>query len=85
MLANTPLVKNLQNDEYMKILLNDKSSLEELFAEIDVTEVRNELKSSHGNIEKIPANLKKLTNQTDYPEMLKNYFFKLKSSRVLCQ
>ncbi len=29
MLADTPLVKNLQNDEYMKILLNDKSSLEE--------------------------------------------------------
>lgn len=85
MLADTPLVKNLQNDEYMKILLNGKSSLEELFAEIDVTEVRNELKSSQGNIEKIPATLKKLTNQTDYPEMLKNYFFKLKSNGILCQ
>jgi hypothetical protein len=75
MLADTPLVKNLQNDEYMQILLNGKLNLQELFAEIDVTEVRNELKSTQGNIEKIPAKLKKLTNQTDYPEMLKNYFF----------
>jgi len=84
MLANTPLVKNLQNSEYMKILLNGKSCLEELFAEIDVTEVRNELKTSQGNIEKIPAKLKKLTNKSDYPEMLKNYFFELKSNGILC-
>ena len=68
----------------MKILLNGKSCLEELFAEIDVTEVRNELKTSQGNIEKIPAKLKKLTNKSDYPEMLKNYFFELKSNGILC-
>ena len=37
--SNTPLVKNSQDAEYMNILLNGKSSLEELFAEIDVTEV----------------------------------------------
>jgi hypothetical protein len=34
----------------MKLLLNGKSSLEELFAEIDVNEVRNELENSQGNI-----------------------------------
>ncbi len=84
MLANTPLVKNLQNDEYMKTLLNGSSSLEELFAEIDASEVRNELKVSQGNIEKIPAKLKKLTNKSDYPEMLKNYFFELQSNGILC-
>lgn len=32
MLADTPLVKNLDNDEYMKILLDGKANLEELFA-----------------------------------------------------
>jgi len=85
MLANTPLVKNLQNNEYMKVLLNGKSSLEELFAEIDATEVRNELKASQGNIEKIPAKLKKLTNKSDYPKMLKNYFLEQKSNGFLCQ
>lgn len=77
MLANTPLVKNLQNKDYMKILLKGKSTLEEFFAEIDATEVRNELKASHGNIEKIPNSLKKLTNKSDYPTMLKNYFLRI--------
>ena len=84
-MANTPLVKNMQNDEYMKILLSGKSDLEELFAEIDVTEVRNELKASGETIEKIPAKLKNLTDKPDYLEMLKNYFFELKSNGVLCQ
>ena len=84
MLANTPLVKNLQNSQYMRILLNGKSNLEEVFAEIDAIEVRNELKASQRNIEKIPAKLKKLTNKPDYPEMLKNYFFKVQSNGILC-
>jgi hypothetical protein len=34
MLADAPLVKNLDNDEYMKILLNGKNNLEELFANL---------------------------------------------------
>jgi hypothetical protein len=36
MLADTPLVKNLGNPTYMDILLDGKSSLEELFAEIEI-------------------------------------------------
>ncbi len=34
MLADTPLVKNLENPEYMKILLDGKRNLEELFADL---------------------------------------------------
>jgi hypothetical protein len=34
MLADTPLVKNLDNPDYMKIILDGKDNLEELFAEI---------------------------------------------------
>ena len=34
MLADTPLVKNLENLEYMEILLDGKDSLEELFSEL---------------------------------------------------
>jgi len=34
MLADTPLIKNLDNPEYVKILLNGKNDLEELFAEL---------------------------------------------------
>jgi hypothetical protein len=37
MLADTPLVKNLDNDEYMKILLDGKADLEGLFADLELT------------------------------------------------
>ena len=37
MIADTPLVKNLDNPDYMKILLEGKSGFEELFAELDQT------------------------------------------------
>ena len=83
MLANTPLVKNLQNPEYMKILLNGKPCLEELFAEIDSNEVLNELKISQSNNEKIPAELKKLIQNLDFPKILKKYYFYLKSNCIL--
>ena len=36
-LADTPLVKNLDNDKYMKLLLNGKENLEALFAELEVS------------------------------------------------
>ena len=35
MIAETPLVKNLENKEYMNILLQGKNTLSECFAEID--------------------------------------------------
>ncbi|MFW6142628.1 MAG: hypothetical protein ACOC39_00155, partial [Desulfovermiculus sp.] len=35
MLPETPLIKNLNNPEYMEILLGGKSNLEELFADLD--------------------------------------------------
>ena len=37
MLANMPLVKNLDNPQYMKILLNGKANLEELFEEFGLS------------------------------------------------
>jgi hypothetical protein len=36
MLADTPLVRNLDNPEYIKILLDGKANLEELFAELGI-------------------------------------------------
>lgn len=45
MLADTPLVKNLGNAKYMEILLNGKSKLEDLFAEIEMTQDRMCLKT----------------------------------------
>ena len=85
MLANTPLVKNLKNPEYMGILLDGKPSLKELFGDIDAKEVRKELKRAQGNIENVPAKLKRLTKKSDYPEMLDNYYSELKSNGILRQ
>ena len=43
MSADTPLVMNLNNEEYMKILLAGKATLEERFAEVDSREIRERL------------------------------------------
>jgi len=53
MLADTPLVKNLDNPDYMEILLDGKAGLEELFAEIDsnsVAETKNFIEN-HSNMD----------------------------------
>lgn len=72
MLAETPLVKNLQNPDYMKILLKQKATLEELFAEIEITTLREEFRKAQLNPEKIPAKIKRLIAIPDYPEKLLN-------------
>jgi hypothetical protein len=41
MLADTPLIKNLDNPDYMKILLDGKVNLEELFAELGAARLLN--------------------------------------------
>jgi hypothetical protein len=43
MSADTPLVMNLNNEEYLKILLAGKATLEERFAEVDSREIRRRL------------------------------------------
>jgi hypothetical protein len=54
MLPDTPLVKNLQNSEYLKILLHGHPTLDALFAEIDPTTVRQELARSQESPERVP-------------------------------
>ena len=46
MLADTPLVKNLSNPQYVEIILNGHNTLEDRFAEIDEKLVRQEMKKS---------------------------------------
>ena len=72
MLAETPLVNNLQNPEYMRILLKDKTSLEELFAEIEIDTLRDELRKAQFSPEKVPIKIKRLIAMPDYPEKLMN-------------
>jgi hypothetical protein len=71
-LAETPLVRNLQNPHYMKILLNGKNSIEEVFAEIQIDTVRKEFRKAREAPEKIPSGLKPLITMPDFPEKLVN-------------
>jgi len=66
-IADTPLVKNLLNQEYMKILLNGKDTLEERFAEIDAKLVQQELKGIEAKQNKISQRMKKLLRISNLP------------------
>ncbi len=70
MLAETPLVKNLLNPDYMKILLKNKTSLAEVFAEIEIDTLREEFKKANSSPEKIPLKIKRLIAMPDYPKKL---------------
>jgi hypothetical protein len=72
MLAETPLVRNLQNPTYLKILLNGKATLEELFAEIEIDTFRQAFREAQKSPEKIPSELKPLIAMSDFPEKLVN-------------
>jgi len=54
------LVRNLEKEEYQKIILNGCSSLAERFSQIDDKIVRDQLKQAEKNREKIPPEVKKI-------------------------
>ncbi|MCP4987495.1 MAG: hypothetical protein GY928_15995 [Colwellia sp.] len=68
MIADTPLVKNLENPDYMKIILNGKNTLEERFAEIDIKLIRQELKEKQ--IGDIPTRMRKIYKIRNLPKKL---------------
>ncbi len=74
-LANTPLVQNLKNEEYLKIILNGCSSLEERFSQIDARLVQQEMVRSSQNKDKILPAIKK---------MIKDVKFTEKISKLIC-
>ncbi len=74
MLADTPFIKNLENPEYMKIILDGKPSLEERFAEIDAKLVRRELSQMTNDSVKIPPEIKKLIKTPEFPSSLVSAF-----------
>ena len=70
MLAETPLVKNLENAQYMEMLLGDKSNLEEVFATIEIATIREQLQEAHLVANRVPAKIKRIISQADYPEKI---------------
>jgi hypothetical protein len=64
-LADTPLVQNLKNSEYMDIILNDCSSLAERFSKIDANLVQKEIENEKNKKERILPGVKKLIRDSD--------------------
>ncbi len=69
-LAETPLVQNLQNEEYLKILLNGKENLALRFAEIERKLVIEERRKNKNRADKHPPVLKKLLKLPSLPERI---------------
>ena len=70
MLADTPLIKNLENPDYMKIILNGKEGLTELLSDIDVIQVRKELKEKHSMKRRYPRRLAEIFKFPNLPKIL---------------
>jgi hypothetical protein len=69
MLADTPLVKNLDNPHYMKILLDGKANLEELFAELGTTHLAG-TDGLHANTDRILTEFRALINLPTLPDQI---------------
>ena len=76
MIADTPLVRNLQNPQYLEILLQGQATLEERFAQIDIETVRKELLAAQTSAEKVPAKIRQIIALPSFPEAICRLFQK---------
>jgi len=70
MLTDTPLVKNLDNPDYLEIILDGCTTLEERFEKIDSRMVLERLEAEKKNNERISPEVKKIIRHPDLPERL---------------
>ena len=70
MLADTPLVRNLDNPDYMRILLNGKATLAARFADIDIRQVREEEQANNNRFRKYPENMRRLFRVPHLPRKI---------------
>jgi len=83
-LADTPLVRNLENMEYQKMILNGCSSLAERFSQIDDKIVRDQLKQAEENCERIPPEVKKIISQPNLPDKISALFLSISKIDANC-
>ena len=76
MIAETPLVRNLDNPAYLKVLLNGHANLEEYFAHIDVDAVRQEMDAAQQSPERVPRKIRELIAVPAFPDALSRLFRK---------
>jgi hypothetical protein len=69
MLADTPLVKNLSNPEYVKIILNGHSTLEDRLAQIDEELIRQQIKERERHCG-ISAEMKKVLRKPNFSSLI---------------
>ena len=74
MLTDTPIVKNLNNPEYVEIILNGCRTLGERFEKIDSRLVVEKLKAEQGKQKIISTEMKKIIKLPDLPERLDALF-----------
>ena len=72
MLADTPLIKNLDNPEYLQIILDGNDTLEERFEKIDSRMVTEKLKMEQKSYERVSPEIRKIIQCPDLPEKLKS-------------
>jgi hypothetical protein len=86
MIADTPLVKNLDNPDYLKVLLNGQPSLEACFAQIDIEAVRQEMQVAQQWLDKVPRKIRQLIAEPAFADTLCGLFQKpegMKSNQIL--
>lgn len=69
-LADTPLAKNLDNPDYLEIILDGCKTLEERFEKIDSRMVLERLEAEKKNNERVNPAVKKIIRRPDLPERL---------------
>ena len=79
MLADTPLVVNLRNPLYLKILLNGCSNLAQRFAQIDRRTVQIQMQKVSHNTHSIPRRLKKIIAQPKLLQTLTKLIYQCKN------
>ena len=74
MLTDTPLIKNLDNKEYIEAILDGNDTLEERFEKIDSNMVIEKLKAEQKLYGKISPEMNKIIQRPDLPEELTALF-----------
>jgi hypothetical protein len=65
MVAETPMMRNLDCPEYMDIILNGQPTLAARFAQLDMKNIQAEMAKA-GSQEKLPKGLRKIINDSDF-------------------
>jgi hypothetical protein len=73
-LADTPLVRNLENEDYLKIILDGCNTLEERFDKIDSQLVLWEMKKAQKSSERISPEMKKMIKEPNLPQKITEIF-----------